>query len=335
MTARAVATAGLAVILAMSAAAQAAEDVNRPFHVEAGVEEKYDDLAIYVVDQTASKTYKNGDWITEPYLTLSYRSAARLPTKLVFDFTADIYAKYSIQDYETLRFLIRQAVDDKTAVAVKYTFIPYIFFGDDVVQAAPGSSVPAREQSHQIHIVQAAVDREVTPVLVLSATAKYGVRNAQPAFSYRDFTLWGGSIEGAYRLMPATRLTLGSSYERDDARGGTNAFTAPAPDDATYEQASAYAGLTHVIAERWLFKGEYAYRWRDYTTGLGPTSPNGGDTLHYGRRDSLNSLLVRITYQLAPPFYVKAGYESIWRDSTKSYARYHENIYSVGLHYRF
>jgi hypothetical protein len=303
--------------------------VDVPVRIEVGVDEKYDDLAIYLVDQSNNTTYSDWDWITEPYLTLSYTRSGWLPTKLLFDFTADIYAKYPIQDYETFRFLVRQALDDKTTVAVKYTFIPYIFFGD--VQVSPGSNVPTREQSHQIHIIQATVDRNVLPNLILTASFKYGARFAQPAFSYRDFRLWGGSIEGAYRPISMSKIILGTSYEHDHARGGTNAFTS-SPDDATYDQTSFYATLSYVISDRWLLKGLYAYRLRDYTTGLSGTA---GDTLHYGRRDHTNDFSFETTYRLIAPLYLHAMYENILKDSTKSYARYHENIYTIGVNYRF
>lgn len=335
MIVRSPAAAGLAALsmalLCLSVSVQAADRRGGPFRVEVGVDEKYDDVAIYVVDQATGRTKRDWDWITEPYLTLSYTRPGRLPTKLLFDFTADIYAKHPIQDYETFRFLVKQMIKDKTAVTVKYTFIPYIFFGDDVIQTAPGSMVPTREQSHLIQIVQIAADREVTTDLRLSVSAKYGVRNARPAFSYRDFTIWGGSIEGSYRLAPEAKLVVGSSYERDDARGGTNAFTL-LPDDATYGQLSFYSSLSYLVAEDWLLKGRYAYRWRDYTTGL---SGSTGDTLHYGRTDHVNVLAVETIYRIARPLYLHAGYDSVWRDSTKSYARYHENIYKIGADYRF
>lgn len=304
--------------------------VDVPVYVEVGVDEKYDDLAIYLVDQSTNKTYSDWDWITEPYLTLSYTRPGRLPTKLLFDFTADIYAKYPIQDYETFRFLVRQALDDKTVVAVKYTFIPYIFFGDDVIQFG-GTGVPYREQQHEINIVQASVDREVTSTLLLTASFKYGARFAQPTFSYRDFRLWGGSVEGTYRPISMTKMALGTSYEHDHARGGTNAFTS-APDDATYDQTSFYTTLSHSISDRWLLKGLYAYRLRDYTTGLSGTA---GDTLHYGRRDHTNDVSFETTYRLTAPLYLHAMYENILKDSTKSYARYHESIYTIGVNYRF
>jgi hypothetical protein len=315
-------------VLCVSVPVLAADKTAGPVRFEVGVDEKYDDVAIYVVDQAAGRTYTDWDWITEPYLTISYTRPGRLPTKLLFDFTADIYAKHSIQDYETFRFLVRQYVDDRTDVTVKYTFIPYIFFGDDVTQAAPGSTVPTREQSHQIHIVQVAADHEATTDLTLSASAKFGVRIAQPAFTYRDFTLWGGSLEGAYRLSPSAKLVLGTSYEWDEARGGTNAFTS-SPDEATYGQLSFYSSLSYLVAEAWLLKGRYAYRWRDYPTG------NAGDTLHHGRTDHVNVLAVETIYQIARPLYLHVGYDSVWRDSTKSYAQYHENIYTIGADYRF
>jgi hypothetical protein len=306
-----------------------AEAATQSVHVEAGVEEKYDDLALYVIDQTqpAPTVSQQGDWITEPYLTLSYTTSRRLPTKLVFDFTADVYAKYSVLDYQTYRFLVRQAIDDRTAVALKYTFIPKIFFGDDIVGATSGG-VPFKSQQHEIHLVQVTADRDLRPDLNVGLTARYGIRDAEPAFNYRDYSLWGVSVEGLYRPAPRWRLTTGAFFEQDMARGGTNAFTT-APDDASYDQVAAYAGLTYSIMNRWLLKGRYAYRWRDYPTSL------TGDTLHHDRTDSTNSLLFVATYRLADALHLKAGYESIWRDSTKSYARYHENIYTVGLNYRF
>jgi len=306
--------------------------IDLPVKVEVGVEEKYDDLAIYLVDQSTNKTYTDWDWITEPYLTLSYTRPGRLQTKLLFDFTADIYAKYPIQDYETFRFLIRQALDDKTVVAVKYTFIPYIFFGD--IEISPGSTVPYREQQHEINIVRASIDREVTSNLLLTASVKYGARFAQPDFSYRDFRLWGGSVEGAYRLLATTKLVLGSACERDEARGGTNLFSGN-PDNATYEQISFYTTVSHSITDRWLLKGWYAYRWRAYTTGLGPATLNGGDTLHFHRTDHTNDFAFQTIYRLTQPIYLYAMYENILKNSTKSYAQYHESIYTIGVNYRF
>ncbi|MBI3621064.1 MAG: hypothetical protein HY208_02595 [Nitrospirae bacterium] len=323
------AVAGLGVCGVASDAGAATQSV----HVEAGVDEKFDDLALYVV--TPSGVSERGDWITEPYLTLSYTTSRRLPTKLVFDVTADIYARYSVLDYQTYRFLIRQAIDEKTAVTLKYTFIPKIFFGDDMVGVAPG--VPFKDQQHEIHLVQLTADRDLRPELNVGLSARYGIRDAEPAFNYRDSSLWGVSVDGLYRPAPRWRLTTGAAFEQDMARGGTNKFTT-APDDASYNQVSAYAGLTYSIRDRWLLKGRYAFRWRDYTTSLVPSvspPPQTGDPLHYGRTDFTNSLLFVATYRLAAPLFAKAGYESIWRDSTKSYARYHENIYTVGLNYRF
>jgi hypothetical protein len=322
------------VILYGPALESSAAAIDLPLKVEVGVEEKYDDLAIYLVDEQNNKTYSDWDWITEPYLTVSYTRPGLLPTKLLFDFTADIYAKYPIQDYETFKFLVKQALDDKTAVAVRYTFIPYIFFGDDVIQFAPGTSVPYREQQHEINIVQASVDREVTSNLLLTASAKYGARFAQPAFSYRDFRLWGASLEGVYRPIKATRLVLGSAYERDEARGGTNAFSGQ-PDNATYDQISLYTTISYSISDRWLLKGQYAHRWRIYTTGLGPASPDGGDTLHFHRTDHTNDYSFQTIYRITEPVYLYAMYENILKDSTKSYANYHESIYTIGVDYRF
>jgi hypothetical protein len=306
-----------------------AEAASRSFRAELGVDEKYDDLALYTINQTTNIVTKKGDWISEPYLTLSYTTARRLPTKLVFDFTADIYATYSIQDYQTYRFLARQAIDEETSVAVKYTFIPQLFFGDDLVNSTSGNLF--KDQEHEIHLVQVAADRALSPRMNLGLTAKYGVRNAKPAFSYRDYSLWGVSVDGTSRPLPKTKLSAGAAFEQDTARGGTNAFSG-APDDASYDQVSAYSGVTYTVTARWLLQGRYAYRWRDYTTSL---SGSTGDTLHYGRQDSTNSLFFLSTYRIFPPLYLKAGYDSIWRDSTKSYARYHENIYTIGLNYRF
>ncbi|HXZ24638.1 MAG TPA: hypothetical protein VEI24_00345 [Nitrospiria bacterium] len=307
--------------------------VDLPVKVEVGVEEKYDDLAIYLVNESTNQTFSDWDWITEPYLTISYTRPGLLPTKLLFDFTADIYAKYPIQDYETFKFLVKQSINDKTAVAVKYTFIPYIFFGDDVIQFG-GTNVPYREQQHEINIVQASVDREVTSNLLLTASVKYGARFAQPAFSYRDFRLWGASVEGVYRPLKATRLVLGSACERDEARGGTNAFSGQ-PDNATYDQISLYTTVSYSISDRWLLKGQYAYRWRNYTTGFGPTYPKGEDLLHFHRRDQTNDYSVQAIYRLTRPVYLYAMYENILKNSTKSYANYHESIYTIGVDYRF
>jgi hypothetical protein len=301
--------------------------IDLPVKVEVGVEEKYDDLAIYLVDQSTNTTYTDWDWITEPYLTLSYTRPGRLQTKLLFDFTADIYAKYPIQDYETFRFLIRQALDDQTVVAVKYTFIPYIFFGDDVIQFG-GTGVPYREQQHEINIVRASIDRKVTSNLLLAASVKYGARFAQPDFSYRDFRLWGGAVEGTYRVLSATRLVLGTAYEQDNARGGTNLFTSQ-PDDATYHQVSLYTTVTYSISDRWMLKGQYAHRWRDYITG------NAADSLFYGRTDHTNAYSFQTIYRLTRPVYLYAMYENILKHSTLSYASYHESIYTIGVNYRF
>jgi hypothetical protein len=240
---------------------QKAGAASSPVKVEVGVDEKYDDLAIYVINQTTGAVSAKGDFITEPYLTLSYRTSNRFPAKLVFDFTADFYATYSVQNYQVFRFLIEQHVASKTDVTLKYTFIPKIFFGDDVMDASVGLS--ANGQSHEIHLVQMTVDRDFMPNLNLALSGKYGVRNAEPKFSCRDYTIWGVSVDGSYRPIPATKIITGVAYENDAARGGTNAFPPNNHDNATYNQLSVYTGLTYSIAEDWLIKGRYLHRsWR-------------------------------------------------------------------------
>ncbi|MBI3596835.1 MAG: hypothetical protein HY203_06750 [Nitrospirae bacterium] len=324
----------LLTLLCLSSRAQGSESANKPFELEIGVDEKYDDLAVYVVDQTAGTVSKKGDLLTEPYFTLSHRFPGRFPTRLILDVTADFYAKYSIQNYQTYKLSVIQRIASKTYLTAKYTFIPDIFFGDDVVDIPPGTApLPTKDQSYRIHIFQVTADRDFTRNLNLAISGRYGIRDARPAFNYRDMTLWSGALDGTYWLTRDTRLGLGTSYEKDNARGGFNLFLStpmnPIRDDATYNQFSLYTSLTYLISEAWSLRGGYTHRERFYITKF------AGDTLHNGRTDHTNSILLSTTYRLTDPIGLKASYEGIWRDSTKSYARFHENIYTVGVNYHF
>lgn len=317
-----------------STGGEAAELTNRPFKLELGINEKYDDVAIYVIDQAAGTVSKKGDLITEPYLTLSYKTRASFPTKLILDFTADFYGKYSVQNFQTYKFIIQQKIASKTYVTAKYTFIPDIFFGSEIIDIRPGTNlVPAKDQSYRTHVIQVTLDRDFVPRLNLALSGKYAIRDAKPLFNYRDVNLWGGALDGTYRVTPNTRLVLGTSYERDNAKGGVNLFRStpanPVPDDATYDQFSFYSRLAYSVSQDWSIKGRYTRRERYYTTTL------NGDTLHKGRRDHTNSILLGTAYKLIKPIDLKASYEGIWRDSTKSYAHLRENIYMVGVDYRF
>jgi hypothetical protein len=321
-------------VVYLSTGVEAAALTNRPFKLELGINEKYDDVAVYVIDQAAGTVSKKGDLITEPYLTLSYKTHAAYPTKLILDFTATFYGKYSVQNFQTYKLIIQQKIASKTYVTGKYTFIPDIFFGSEIIDIRPGTNlVPTKDQSYRTHVVQVALDRDFAPRLNLAFSGKYAIRDAKPAFNYRDVNLWGGTFDGTYRATPDTRFVLGTSYERDNAKGGLNLFrstpTNPVPDDATYDQFSFYGSLAYSVSQNWSIKGRYTYRERYYTTNL------NGDTLHKGRRDHTNTILLGTDYKLVKPIDLKASYEGIWRDSTKSYAHLRENIYMVGVNYRF
>jgi hypothetical protein len=318
----------------LSSGAEAAEFANRPFKLTLGINEKYDDVAVYVIDQAAGTVSKKGDLIAEPYLTLSYKTHAAYPTKLILDFTADFYGKYSVQNFQTYKLIIQQKVASKTYATGKYTFIPDIFFGSEIIDIRPGTNlVPTKDQSYRTHVIQVTLDRDVAPRLNLALSGKYAVRDARPAFNYRDVNLWGGALDGIYRATPDTRLVLGASYERDNAEGGLNLFrstlTNPVPDDATYDQFSFYSSLAYSVSQNWSIKGRFTRRERYYTTNL------DGDTLHKGRREHTNIILLGTAYKLVKQIDLKASYEGIWRDSTKSYAHLRENIYMVGVDYRF
>ncbi|MEW6325659.1 MAG: hypothetical protein AB1515_09770 [Nitrospirota bacterium] len=311
-------------LLAAIAAPLAAEAAGGPLHLEAGADLKYDDLAIYVINPATGRVATKGDVIAEPFVTLSYTTPGRLPTKWLIDITADFYARHSILNYQTIRLLMKQSLTPAASLAVKYTLIPEIFFGDDVM----GPGLPVGDQTYQVHVLQATADRDFGPGLNAALTGKYAIRDAESAFEYRDVTVWGAAADAVWRPAPRTKVTVGAAYEHDAAKGGRNFFSGR-PDDATYDQYTAFVALARSFGKTWQATGRYRHRWRLYATDL------AGDVLHHGRTDRTDSFLIEAVYRLTDSVHVKAGYESIWRDSTRSYARYHENISTLGVNYRF
>ena len=315
-------------VLALAPAVAAA-----PLKMEVGIDQKYDDLALYVFDQATGTVAKKADFITEPYATLSYRRAAPLPTTVFLDVTGDFYARYSIQNYQTYRVGLRQQIAGRTHLALKYTLIPHRFFGDDVVNATAAITAVTRAEVYRLQTLQLSLDRDLTDHLNAAVSARYGVRDARGAFDYRDTTIASATIDVTYRPAPRWRWVVGGVAEHDRAAGGFNRFLStpadPVPDDASHNQGAVFTSAAYRVGRAWWIKGSYTHRDRFYTTG------QNGDRLHEGRVDHTNSALLGTTFRASDALGFKLSYEAAQRDSTQAYARFQEHIYTIGVNLRF
>jgi hypothetical protein len=317
-------------------AGTSAADPPRKIEYQAGLDLRYSDNVIYTYDFNNLTTTTNGDFIYEPYFTVKFRTPGltSYPARIVLSLSDDIYSKYSTINYQTYSLLLEQKMDPKTFFGLKYTFIPYLFAGEEDISTTGQSGIDT-SLSLRLNTLSAIFDRDFAENKNIYFYVKYTHKDYNTPIAYRTAIArtFGGDL--TIKWNRATTTLAGLSYETNEAEKGMRTLIYPLPtgsvtfnDDFSYTApAITLLFIEHLSAQDTL-RFKVTHKSRSFAAD--PSEP-----LHGGRNDQINDFLVANAYKITAQWTWKLSYALYKRDSNRSYANFTENTFLTGVDFSF
>jgi hypothetical protein len=286
------------------------------FRIEPSLSLYYDDNITY--ERNAHN--KKADVIFEPALYASYRTGHPVfYTKFFGDITGELYTSYDTYSYGIYRIGITQGLLYKISTTIRYSLMPDVCLEEDTA----GTSCT---ESNDYHTASLSLDKEFAKGLSAGVSGKYGIKNYETLYDYKDTSVYGSSADGTYRITKFLKIGAGYRYERGIADGENDARY---NNDISYLQHILYIRPTFNITPDLSFSFRYLFRDKGYTTNLRQ------DRDHYDRRDITHKFQIKAGYWILKDLELTASYESSQKDSNVDYYDYHQNLFMIGGRYLF
>ena len=264
------------------------------------------------------------DTVWEPTLEVKGKWAdQRLPTELSVKGHGFLYTDTPILNHGNYRIQVRQWVDARTSVLLRYRHAPHLLLGTNTERRSGARAVlDEKVTSHQWRVE---LERELNRDWAAALIGRYGLRFYNDAFAERDTRFLTIGSRAVYSASPRLTWTLSYLYERGLADGrGDRRFN----DDVSYRQHFVSAGPEIRLADAATLSLLYAYRLKEFTSEL------VGDT-HLDRFDHTHQGTAELSYALNRASAVTLGYQRTQRASTNQNREFHADLYSIGVRYTF
>ncbi|MBI1823429.1 MAG: hypothetical protein HYR80_04880 [Nitrospirae bacterium] len=299
--------------------------------ISTGLDLKYVDNVISIIDSNGNSLEREPDFIYEPYLV--FRLKIKDPVysqKVAVTFSYDGYIDHSVLDYPSYALLFEQGMGENTFLTLKYSLIPYLIVGDEDPTNANTSNPIDSGLNYRLQNFTVSIDRDLNRQLNVYLYGREMLKDYNIPLAYRTAIAnkFGGDV--TYYVSRQTLLLLGISYEINESQKGTPVGSAiPYLDDTDYTSPGfSILGLRHLNSKN-IFRLKYLFKLRNYATS------DPSELLHFARNDRIHDILISNTFKFNSQWSWKSSYENFRRDSDHSYADYTENSLTIGIDYLF
>lgn len=286
------------------------------FRIEPSLNLYYDDNITY----ERNVHNKKADVIFEPALYASYSTG--LPvfyTKFFGDIAGELYTDYNTYSYGIYRVGITQGLPYRISATIRYSLMPDVCLEEDAAKTSC-------TESTDYHTASLSLDKELAKGLSAGISGKYGIKNYETPYNYKDTRVYGSSADAVYRIAKFLKIGAGYRYERGIADGENDVRH---NNDISYFQHILYIRPTFNITPDLSFSFRYLFRDKEYTTNLRQ------DIDHYNRQDITHKFQIKAGYWILKDLELTVSYERSQKDSNVDYYDYHQNLFMVGGRYLF
>ena len=189
-----------------------AAEANAGVKIEPFLNIYYDDNITYERDASRKKT----DVILEPGISASYKT--KYPvfyTRFFGGITGELYKNYSAYSYGIYKIGIAQGLPNRMSTTMRYSLMPNVCLEEDAAGTACAEST-------DYHTFSLSLDKDFTDALFGGVYGKYGIKNYETRYNYKDTGVIGGGADATYRIAKIVKIGIGYSYESGVADGENN-----------------------------------------------------------------------------------------------------------------
>ncbi len=164
---------------------------------------------------------QGSDFIYEPNAVLMWSNHNSLGEfELGFDVGGYVFIDHSDFTHGFYQLQLAQTFFSDTEIRLFYDFVPDLFLGDNDLVASESEDEHEEElfaERLTSHIWTAHINQHLSEHLSLRLLGRYGIRNYDDPFEYRDTRFWTIGPHLEWEFAPGFELLLGYHFERGKA----------------------------------------------------------------------------------------------------------------------
>lgn len=225
------------------------------------------------------------------------------------------HGEYRLQD--------RQWLSDKTAVLLRYRYVPNLFLGPNFERRTGTRSI--QEERITSHAWRVEFERRLTNTTAMALVSRYGLRRFNDIFAERDTHFYAVGSHIRQEVGSWLAVILSYLYERGLADGRSEIQFM---DDVSYYLHVVSLETECQVTEHLTVDLAYTYMRKTFTSNL------VGDT-HLGRMDHTHQGHAELRYWFTSSLMGTLSFQRTQRTSTNALRDFNDSIMSVGVSYRF
>jgi len=297
---------------------------------KAGLNTYYtDDVALFSVTRRLSlegdptqplvdEPGQGSGFVYEPTAQLGWSTENVLgELQLSVDAGGYIFQDYADYSHAFLDFTLSQELTEKTKLKLLYAFVPNLYLGKQAVGEHHSEEAEEFGERLDSHVWSLHLDHKLTESLTLRGLVRYGIRNYDQPFAYRDTQFYTLGTHLAWEVSSDLELLVGYHFEQ----GLTNdEQTVIYQDDIGYLNNYLSAELKAHLLPKLSMSLVFDYEHNIFT------SEYKGDR-HYQGNENIFQGEIELAYALTEQTQLTAG----WQIGSRKFNYEHESVLNNNL----
>lgn len=271
------------------------------------------------------KTGQGSDFIYEPSLEAEWTGQNAFgEMSAAADVGAYVFTHQTAFSHGLFDFELAQSFDTQTKLSLHYNFVPDLFLGKNTF-LQPSGNEAVFDESLSSHYWSLHIDQNLTQDVIIRLLSRYGMRNYQAPFTYRDTQFWTIGPHLEWDINEDVSLLVGYHYERGAAEHRRITHFA---DDLSYTNHYASAELKIKLCESLAVNFDVDYEHNASMSDL-------REDERFGAKENIYQGEIEVEYELTHATQLKLGWQHGNRKLSTEMATVRNNNAWLGFEYKF
>jgi len=255
---------------------------------------------------------QGSDAVYEPNAYVSWETENELGEfELTLDAGGYIFHTHSAYTHGFFQMEVAQMLTEQTTIKFLYDFVPELFIGVQSLGEGEHGEDEADERLNS-HIWSMHLERELSDTLTLRGLVRYGLRDYDQPFAYRDTQFFTVGSHFEWAITSDIELLVGYHFER----GYTDhEQTVHYQDDIGYINHFASAELKIHLLPELEMRVIFDYEHNDFTSSY-------TEDIHYDGNENVYQGELEFLYELTETTALKAG----WQHGSRKFNYEHHSV---------
>ena len=271
------------------------------------------------------KTGQGSDFIYEPSIEAEWTGHNSLgEISFATDLGGYVFTNQTAFSHGLFDFEVAQSFETNTKLSLHYNFVPDLFLGENTFLQLTGKEAEYNETLSS-HYWSFHIDQNLTQNLVIRLLSRYGLRNYNAPFVYRDTQFWTIGPHLEWDISDDVAILVGYHYEKGTAEHGRVTHFA---DDLSYTNHYASTELKIKLLDDVTLNFDIDYEHNASMSHL-------LEDERFGANENIYQGEVELEYELTHTSQLKLGWQHGNRKLSTEGVNVKNNNVWLGFEYKF